>query len=101
MIFVGGIVLCVFVRGWVMLRPVACNPAGSRLCFLKQHYLRARQAVRYGARATDALFVLGETQDERAEGEVSFAHGGCGGTQFPREDPASAERTQCAFYARA
>ena len=47
-----------------------------------------------------ALYDDGKTQDERAVGEVSFAHGGCGGINSPHEDPASAERTQCAFSTR-
>ncbi len=44
-----------------------------------------------------ALYNEGKTQDERAVGEVSFAHGGCGGTKFPRKKRAASERTQCAF----
>ena len=45
-----------------------------------------------GARGLHFVSVLMETQDERAEGEVSFAHGGCGGAKSLHEDPASAER---------
>ncbi len=33
------------------------------------------------------FYIDGRTQDERAVGEVSFAHGGCGGTKFPRKRP--------------
>ena len=35
-----------------------------------------------------------------AKHRVRSTRGGVGGLKFPREDPASAERTQCAFYAQ-
>ncbi len=35
----------------------------------------------------DGFFVLTETQDERAVGVASFAHGGRGGTKSPRKRP--------------
>ena len=42
---------------------------------------------RASQRQTRAFCIDGKTQDERAVGEVSFAHGGCGGTKFPRKRP--------------
>ena len=62
--------------------------------------------------ARRALGEVAETQDERTQrvtrSVASFAlfyrrallamrYGGCGGTQFPHEDPASAERTSVRF----
>ena len=48
-----------------------------------------------------ALYNEGKTQGERAYGEASFAHGGCGGTQFPRKSaPRASARSALSTHER-
>ena len=70
------------------VRPTAC---GGRIAGgeeLVKGLVKKLTGAKHRARTTDGRFYIdGRTQDERAVGEVSFAHGGCGGTKFPRKRP--------------